>query len=140
MMNEAVTYIRCRMLELSDDAYGDFVKKTTPAVARRAIIGVRIPRLRALAKELANSDEAEAFMRILPHEYYEENNLHAFLIERIKDFEECIAELYRFLPYVDNWATCDMMTPGVLKNMQASLCRTLNGLLLPGIYTRCGTA
>ena len=90
MMNEAVTYIRGRMLELSDYAYGDFVKKTTPAVARRAIIGVRIPRLRALAKELANSDEAEAFMRILPHEYYEENNLHAFLIEKIKDFEECL--------------------------------------------------
>ena len=121
MMNEAVTYIRGRMLELTDDAYGDFVKKTTPAVARRAIIGVRIPRLRALAKELANSDEAEAFMRILPHEYYEENNLHAFLIERIKDFEECIAELFRFLPYVDNWATCDMMTPGVLKKHAGEL-------------------
>jgi len=86
-----------------------------PTISPDVIIGVRTPALRKLAKETAKSTEVERFLQELPHTYYEENNLHAFLIEGIKDFDACIAALNEFLPYVDNWATCDMMAPKVLK-------------------------
>ena len=79
------------------------------------IIGVRTPDLRKLSKELAGTELAEEHLRNLPHQYYEEDNLHGFLIEKIKDYDKCIEELNKFLPYVDNWATCDMMSPKVLK-------------------------
>ena len=80
-----------------------------------AIIGVRTPELRKLAKQLAASGEAEAFLQELPHRYFEENQLHAFLISEEKDMERCIREVNRFLPYVDNWATCDQLSPKVFR-------------------------
>ena len=86
-----------------------------PTINPDVIIGVRTPELRKLAKQFAKSTDVELFLQELPHRYYEENNLHGFLIESIKDFDACIAALNKFLPYVDNWATCDMMSPKVLK-------------------------
>ena len=114
-MNETKTIIQQRLFELQDLKYRDFQCKLMPTVAPETVIGVRTPALRALAKELAGSEEAAEFLKILPHEYYEENNLHGFLIERLKDYGETVAALDAFLPYVDNWATCDLMSPKVFK-------------------------
>ena len=101
--------IREKLFELKDEKYADFSAKLAPTVKRETVIGVRVPELRRLAKKLSGSDDAKVFLRELPHKYYEENNLHAFLIGEIKDFDACLSELERFLPYVDNWATCDSM-------------------------------
>lgn len=103
-----------KIVLMNDEKYRNFQSKLMPTVDKSKIIGVRTPLLRQLAKKL-DENEAKKFMSRLPHKYYEEDNLHAFLIEKIKDFDVCIAELDRFLPYVDNWATCDSMTPKVLK-------------------------
>ena len=104
-----------KLFSVQDMKYRQFHSKLMPTVAPEVIIGVRTPELRKLAKTLAGTPEAEAFLKELPHQYYEENNLHGFLLEAIKDFEDCITALNEFLPYVDNWATCDMMSPKVLK-------------------------
>ena len=104
-----------KLFSVQDMKYRQFHSKLMPTVAQEVIIGVRTPELRKLAKTLAGTPEAEAFLKELPHQYYEENNLHGFLLEAIKDFEDCITALNEFLPYVDNWATCDMMSPKVLK-------------------------
>lgn len=101
------------LLALKDDVYRDFQCKLMPTVDRDTVIGVRTPLLRKMARGL-DSKTADVFMRTLPHRYYEENNLHAFLIERIRDYDECIAALDAFLPCVDNWATCDSMNPKIL--------------------------
>lgn len=108
-------YIRERLFELQDLKYRDFHSKLMPTVSKEFIIGVRTPDLRKLAKEISKTPHAAEFLRILPHKYYEENNLHAFLIESIKDYKLCVAELEKFLPFVDNWATCDMMRPKIFK-------------------------
>ena len=109
-------YIRDRLLEMQDLKYRDFHSKLMPTVSKDLVIGVRTPDLRKFAKEISETSYAEKFIGILPHKYYEENNLHAFLIELTDDFELCIERLNVFLPYVDNWATCDMMRPKVFRN------------------------
>lgn len=114
-MNQAEAYIQTRLFELQDKDYGDFHSRLMPTVDREKIIGVRTPALRKLARELKGSREAEEFLEILPHTYYDENNLHGFLIEFIKDYDACVAAVERFLPYVDNWATCDLMSPKIFK-------------------------
>ena len=114
-MNGAVEAIRVRLFELQDTEYRAFHSKLMPTVDAEKIIGVRVPMLRAYAKELKNSPEAADFILDLPHRYYEEDNLHAFLIEGIRDYDACLGALNTFLPYVDNWATCDMMCPKMLK-------------------------
>ena len=100
---------------LSDSGYRDFQAKLLPTVAKSTIIGVRTPALRALAKELHGSELVAAFLQELPHKYFDENQLHAFLINELKDYKQCLEELELFLPYVDNWATCDQLSPKVLK-------------------------
>ena len=107
--------IREELFALQDLKYKEFHKRLIPTIDEDTIIGVRIPALRALVKEFSATEEAAEFMKELPHPYYEENNVHAFLIEKIKDYDTCIRELDKFLPYVDNWATCDSMAPKVLK-------------------------
>ncbi len=102
-----------KLFLLQDLKYRDFHAKLMPTVDKEKIIGVRVPQLRKFAKSMCGQEEAEKFLQELPHEYYEENNLHAFLVEMIKDFDEAIAETERFLPYIDNWATCDMFYPKV---------------------------
>lgn len=104
-----------QLFALQDLEYKQFHSKLMPTINPDVIIGVRTPELRKLAKQFVKSTNVELFLQELPHRYYEENNLHGFLIESIKDFDACIAALNKFLPYVDNWATCDMMSPKVLK-------------------------
>lgn len=103
--------IRRRLFSLQDEKYRDFQIKLTPGVAPETFIGIRTPVLREFAKELFQAGDYEAFLQDLPHRYFDENNLHAFLICLLKDYDVCIAELERFLPFVDNWATCDQMRP-----------------------------
>jgi len=100
------------LFQMREEAYREFSAGLIPTVDKSKIIGIRIPLLRKFAKEI---DNYESFMEDLPHDYYEENNLHAFLIERETDFEKCVEELHIFLPYVDNSSTCDRMKPKVLK-------------------------
>ena len=107
--------IREELFALQDLKYKEFHKRLIPTIDEDTIIGVRIPALRALVKEFSATEEAAEFMKELPHPYYEENYVHAFLIEKIKGYDTCIRELDKFLPYVDNWATCDSMAPKVLK-------------------------
>ena len=114
-MSEVEARIRARLFEMQDLKYRDFTAKLTPTVPPEQIIGVRTPELRKYAVELSKTEDAAAFMAALPHLYQEENNLHAFLIERIADYDACVAALDAFLPYVDNWATCDSMSPKCLK-------------------------
>lgn len=106
--------IRARLFALADPAYGDFHAGLMPGIPRQRIIGVRVPHLRALAKTLRGTPAADAFLAELPHTYYEENNLHGFLLDFIRDFDACLAATERFLPYIDNWATCDGTSPRAL--------------------------
>ncbi len=107
--------IKEQLFSMQDLTYKQFNSKLLPTVAPDTVIGVRTPELRKMAKVLYGSDDAVAFLQVLPHQYYEENNLHGMLIEKIKDYDTCITEINRFLPYVDNWGTCDLMSPKVLK-------------------------
>lgn len=110
-MNRSVEYIRERLFALQDISYRDFQAALMPTVQKEKIIGVRTPALRSLAKEIAKSPHAEGFLRSLPHKYYEEDNLHALLLEREGDITSLFSALDEFLPFVDNWATCDMLSP-----------------------------
>ncbi len=103
-----------KLFELQDIKYKEFHQSLMPTVNKDTVIGIRVPVLRKLANSLDYKKE-EAFLNDLPHRYFEENNLHAFLIESIKDFDECIERLEEFLPYIDNWATCDMLSPKCFK-------------------------
>ena len=117
-MPEIIKKVQKDLFEMQDLKYRDFQSKLMPTVDKAKVIGVRIPQLRKYASsflKLSSREEINEFMHTLPHQYYEEDNLHAFIIEKIKDYEECINALNAFLPYVDNWATCDMMNPKVLK-------------------------
>lgn len=114
------TAIQEKLFALQDTTYQRFQQRLLPTVQADLIIGVRTPTVRSFAKELFGTAEAEKFMQELPHTFFEENNLHAFLIERIKDFDSAVDAIDRFLPYVDNWATCDSMSPKALsKNIPA---------------------
>ena len=106
-----ITNVQTRLFELQDLKYRDFHAKLMPTVNKEKIIGVRTPALRVFAKKYGKTDEAKEYLQILSHQYYEENNLHGLLIEQIKDYDTCLEELERFLPYIDNWATCDIPRP-----------------------------
>jgi 3-methyladenine DNA glycosylase AlkD len=111
-----VNKIQARLFELQDLEYKKFHSKLMPTVVPDRVIGVRMPILRALAKEIINSGQAESFLADLPHRYYEENNLHGLIISTEKDFDRAVIEIEKLLPYVDNWATCDSMIPKSLEN------------------------
>ena len=113
--------IRQGLFALKDEKYKEFQKKLIPTVDENTVIGVRTPVLRKYAKDVSGTPGAVIFMQTLPHEYYEENNLHGMLIETMKDYDECIAYLDEFLPYVDNWATCDLISPRVFKKHKDEL-------------------
>lgn len=108
---EAIRDIRKRLFSLQDLEYKEFHRKLLPTIDPDRIIGVRVPKVRALAKELRNTPESHAFFHALPHRYFEENNLHGFLIEHMNDFDEAAESLDALLPYIDNWATCDSISP-----------------------------
>ncbi len=113
--------ILTRLLALQEKPYGELQKKLLPTVAPDSILGIRTPALRALAKEMKGTREAADFLSALPHRYFDENQLHAFLLAEEKDFDRCLTGVNAFLPYVDNWATCDQLSPKVFKKQKAKL-------------------
>jgi len=114
-MNRIEEDIQRRLFELQDLKYKEFSSKLMPTVNPQTVIGVRTPDLRKIAKDYSKTPKASDFLKILPHTYYEENNLHGFLIETIKDYDTAVAAVDTFLPFIDNWATCDLMSPKVFK-------------------------
>lgn len=113
--------IQKRLLELSDEKNADFSAKLTPGIDREKFLGVRIPASRKLAKEIIKENEHKDFLNSLPHKYYDENIMHSILISEIKDYDKCIKYVDEFLPYVDNWAVCDTMSPKAFKNKHERL-------------------
>lgn len=114
-------YILDLLKEKRDEEYAAFQAKLTPGMARESFIGVRTPELRKLAKELIKGEKYEEFLNELPHKYFDENQLHGFIISNIKDFDKCIEKLEEFLPYIDNWATCDQTSPVIFKKNKDKL-------------------
>ena len=104
-----------------DIKYRDFQAPLFPNINKEKMIGVRTPELKKLAKELFGKDVANQFIKTLPHEYFDENQLHAFLISLIKDYQACLKEVERFLPYIDNWGTCDQLSPKVFSKHKEEL-------------------
>ena len=104
-----------KLFQMRDEKYAAMQVKILPTVEKDSIIGVRTPELRAFAKALFGDAETESFLKELPHRYFDENQLHAFVISQEKDFDKCIAETEAFLPFIDNWATCDQLSPKAFK-------------------------
>ena len=104
------------LFSFSDPDYKAFHSKLMPGISPDTIIGIQTPVLRKYAKKIIDTEEAKEFLAVLPHYYYEENNLHGILIEHIKDYSLLIRELDLFLPYIDNWATCDLISPKLFKS------------------------
>ena len=113
--------IRRKLFSLQDIKYRDFQAKLIPGKTAEVMIGVRTPELRKLAKELGKREDISEFLTDLPHEYFDEDQLHAFILSGIKDYKECMEGVCRFLPFVDNWATCDQMSPKVFKKHRPAL-------------------
>ncbi len=113
--------IRNELFKMQDTAYRDFNSKLIPTVDKSLFIGVRTPELRKYAKQLAKREDIEEFLHSLPHKYFDENQLHAFIVSEIKDFKSCVDKVNEFLPYVDNWATCDQLSPKVFKKYHKEL-------------------
>lgn len=113
--------IQKELFSLQDKEYMKFLSKLTPNVPEDTIIGVRIPEIRKLAKKLVKNNEYEDFLKELPHKYYDENLLHGAIISENKDFENCIELLNSFLPFVDNWAVCDTISPKIFKKHKKEL-------------------
>ena len=109
------------LLKVKDDTYKEFQAKLVPNIDPDIILGVKTPEMRQIAKEVFNSKEKEAFLKDLPHKYYEENLVHFFIISMIKDFDECIREVEAFLPYVDCWPVSDQATPRSFKKNHEKL-------------------
>ena len=126
MKSETLTdRIRKELYSLQDLKYREMQIRLIPTVQPERIIGVRTPELRKAAKELAVSEEIGLFLHDLPHPTFDENQLHAFILSGMKDYRECLAELERFLPYVDNWATCDQMSPRVFRKHRKELIESI---------------
>ncbi|MEA4965485.1 MAG: DNA alkylation repair protein [Oscillospiraceae bacterium] len=131
-----VSDMQSRLFALQDPAYRDFQCSLMPTVAPATVIGVRTPELRKLAKELSGEPATGAFLKNLPHSYYEENNLHGFLLEGMREYGEAAAAVDAFLPYVDNWATCDLLCPKAFrKHLPELLTRIPEWLAAAHTYT-----
>lgn len=120
-----VDEVREELFRLQDTAYREFQLGVMPTVDASTVIGVRTPALRKLAKQLGRRDDVDVFLSDLPHTYFDENQLHAFIVSDMRDYATCVAEVERFLPYVDNWATCDQMSPRVFKRHRAELLESI---------------
>ena len=119
------TKLQKQLFHLQDTKYRDFQSKLIPNINPDTIIGVRTPDLKKLAKKLEKEEDVKVFLRQLPHTYFEENQMHAFIISDMKDYEECLNEVVLFLPYVDNWATCDQMSPKVFGKHKEELLKMI---------------
>ena len=113
--------IREELFRLQDLDYRDFQSRLIPTMSTDRMIGVRTPELRKFAKELGKRPDKDEFLENLPHRYYDEDQLHAFLLSEMKDYGECLAAVERFLPFVNNWATCDQMSPRVFRKHRTEL-------------------
>ena len=113
--------IQEQLFALQDLKYRDFQSKLIPTIDGDTIIGVRTPAMRKLAKDYVKEDESREFLQSLPHSYYDENVLHVLLVSEIKNYEECLQEVEKFLPFVDNWAVCDILSPKVFKKNRDQL-------------------
>lgn len=111
MMTDGEKTVRERLMSLADEKYRDFQAKLMPTVDKQTVLGVRMPEVKRLAKELKGTTEAEEFLNAPKHKYYDENTLHISLINLEKDFDRALEKTNAFLPYVDNWAVCDMLNP-----------------------------
>ncbi|MCR5758557.1 MAG: DNA alkylation repair protein [Selenomonas sp.] len=129
--------IEQELFRQQDKEYGAFQRKLMPTVAPETVIGVRTPLLRDMARALSKNDgEVKAFLEKLPHRYFEENQLHAFILSEMKDYETCIKGVVAFLPYVNNWATCDQLSPKIFKkHRQALLVEIKVWLSSQAVYT-----
>ena len=112
-MNKADLYRQ--LYDLQDLKYRDMQLRIIPTINPESVIGVRTPELRSMAKDILKDGNYTGFLKELPHRYFEENQLQAFIISGIKDLNECMEDLEAFLPYVDNWATCDQMSPKIFR-------------------------
>jgi 3-methyladenine DNA glycosylase AlkD len=120
-METMIKMIREELFKLRDGKYRDFQSRLIPTAAPETIIGVRTPELRRFAKELMKRGNISPFLEALPHRYFDENQLHAFLLSELKDYGRCLEEVCRFLPYIDNWATCDQLSPKVFARHRGEL-------------------
>lgn len=125
-----------KLLPYQDTKYRDFQSKLVPNISPDTMIGVRTPDMRRIAKELFLTQEGKAFLTELPHKYYEENLIHFFMISLIKDFDECVCELERFLPFIDCWPVCDQSSPKVFKKNHEKLLPLIKKWISsPHVYT-----
>ena len=124
--------VRQRVEALADESNAEFLSRLLPGIKPETVLGVRMPALRALAKELRGTEEAAAFLAALPHRYLDENNLHALLINDIAGYEDALTAIDAFLPYVDNWATCDALRPKAVKKNLAVFRGRIDGYLASG--------
>lgn len=130
------TDLQQRLLGLQDKDYAAFQAKLTPGIPTERFIGVRVPALRRFAKDYAKQPESERFLSCMPHAYFDEDMLHALLLAEVKDFDRCLALVELFLPYVDNWAVCDILSPKALaKNKPMLLDRIREWSASPLTYT-----
>ena len=117
--------IREELFKLQDKKYRDFQSKLIPNINPDAVIGVRTPELRKLAKKYEKKEDISMFLEVLPHRYFDENQLHAFIISERKDYKRCIEETNSFLPFIDNWATCDQLSPKIFKKNKVDLLKEI---------------
>ena len=113
--------IVAELFRLQDKGYAALQKTIIPTAGEDEIIGVRTPDLRKLAKKLSGDEDTASFLAALPHEYFDENQLHAFVISLEKEFDKCVQSVEAFLPFVDNWATCDQLSPKVFRKHRPEL-------------------
>ena len=132
VMQNIIDEIRAELQSLQDTGYRDLQCKILPTVKSETIIGVRTPDLRQLAKRVSKRDDVEVFLNDLPHTCFDENQLHAFIISGIKDFKRCVDSVSRFLPYIDNWATCDQLSPKVFIKHKEELLPWIRGWIADG--------
>lgn len=131
-----MTKLQTALFNMQDITYRDFHSRLIPNIEKDRVIGIRTPILRKFAKEYAKTDDAQKFIRELPHYYYEENNLHMMIITGIKDYDTCVIEIERFLPYIDNWATCDLPVPKCFyKNKEKLLDNVISWIKSDDTYT-----
>ncbi|MBP5312387.1 MAG: DNA alkylation repair protein [Clostridia bacterium] len=136
-MDNVFDPVREQLFKAADKDYLAFQSGLIPGDREAKMIGVRTPVLRSLAKELLKTDDAKAFMSSLPHDFFEENQIHAFIISEMKDPGECFKAIEAFLPYVDNWATCDQMTPRSFKKAKPELLSRIDKWLASDhVFTR----
>lgn len=124
-----IEFVHVQLVQMQDIPYRDFNAALLPTVEKELVIGVRMPHLRKLALQLMKREDRDCFLYALPHKYFEENNLHAFMIASLSSYEQCIQAINHFLPYVDNWATCDSLRPKCFGKNKGKLLQQIKGWL-----------